>query len=292
MAEQFGRRASAIITNLNTNKAIVVEGLRIEFDVEKTPKAADSKAKVKIYNLSRDSRDLIQAEELDGNGRTVIELSVGYQQTELKLLFRGRGNVVSIFKAPNWVTEIDATDGGVAMRSAVFERKYPAGTRVADIAVDIAQAAGLPSQIIQNVEGAIPKARAFSGSALNNIEDLQATYGFQFDIQDEQVIIRPEAQQTRQIYRITLDRATGLLNAPRTKGSIVEAEALLNVDLAPNAFVNLQTLVPNLSGEYLVQKATYKGDTWSGNWVVTVEMTKTEVNAAFKSLRTLEGELP
>ena len=279
----LNRVATAVITNLNNGRQITVEGLRITFNIVKTRKAADNKAKIKIYNLSEKSRSLIEAPISEtGLTQTQVELSVGYRDTRQKLLFRGTGEAESKFAQPDWVTEIECNDGVDKLKSATYEKKFPAGTSVSNIITDMVKSIGLTTIISNAIPGILPKARAFSGDPLKNIQDLQSKFGFTFDIQDERAIIQPGNAPVNNRFKTILEAGSGLINEPRVQGNIVIAEALVNPTLIPNTFVELRSFDnPKVTGNYKILKGTFKGDTWQSGWSVLLELERLGVPSLF-----------
>ena len=267
------RTASATITNLIQNKSIVVRNLRIDFNLAKTKKAGDNKGKINIHNLSSATRDFAQTEtEKNGTPKTAIALNVGYADGPEKLLFFGIGEAQSTYAAPNWVTSFEVNDGLDKIKNTAYEKKFPAGTNVLDIVKDLLGNANIGELITAGITGKIPVARTFSGDPLKNLEDLQSTYNFNVDIQNGQSIIAPKDVVVNNKYKTRLDISTGLIGTPTVKGNLVHCEALINPDLSPSNFVELAPSDLGLQGNYIIEKATYKGDTWGGGWSVLLEL--------------------
>ena len=267
------RTASARITNLLDGQQIEVRGLRIVFDITKTTKAGDNKGKVKIYNLNQASRGLIQsATDKSGKPNTQIELRVGYVDEEEKLLFVGTGEVQNTYGAPDWITSIEVNDGLDKLSGFTFERKFPAGTSISNIVTGLLGNGGITTAISAAFPGILPKARTFSGDPIKQAQDLASTFGFTLDIQNNEAIVTPKDVPVNNKYKTRLDSSTGLINTPTVKGNLIICEALINPDLAPNNFVELASNNLELQGNYIIQKADYKGDNWGGPWTVKLEM--------------------
>jgi hypothetical protein len=270
---KLNRVASVRLVNLINSQEITVRNLRVEFDISKTTKAGDNSGKVKIYNLSQASRTLAQARTKEGDPQTQVILNVGYQDEQEKLLFSGTGEVRNTFAGAEWLTTIEVNDGLDKIQGIPYEKKFPAGTSIQSVIQDLLGTASIPELIKGTITGQLPKARTFSGDPLKNIQDLQSTYGFKFDIQNGQAITTAEEVSVNNQYKTRLDPSTGLIGTPTVKGNLVVCEALLNPDLAPNSFVELASQNIDLTGNYIIEKATYKGDTWGGsNWTVSLEM--------------------
>lgn len=278
----FGRTATVLATNLVDGTQIKITGLRITFNITKGDKAGENKAQITVLNLSRASRELLQSQVTEGGTpQTQVELRVGYQSSEEeKLLFRGIGETVSTFKAPDWETKIVAEDGVKKIKEATFEKKFPAGTSLQAIVDDLLKAAGITTAISVPIISTIPRALAFSGDPLKSIQDLQSTYKFDFDIQDEEAVVRPKNTSESAPIITTLSKSTGLIRSPRVKGDLVLVDALCDGNLKPSNYVKLETNEPGLSGRYLIKKGTYKGDNWGGDWIASLELMRATTTTA------------
>jgi len=273
---QLGRHAEATITNMVTNKEIVVRGLRIVFKIKKKGKANESSgnvANVDIYNMSPTTRKFIETEDdKNGDPQTFIELRVGYKTTTPKVIFRGRCRVTSTFKSPNWVTNLKGEDGKAQFKYT-FEKAYAKGTMIGTIVNDIARTAGIEEFNMVFLIDSLKKARTFSGPPMRIIEELQKTYNFVFDVQDEGAIVRANKYELDTKYLIKLDYRKGLLGEPRTKGSLVVVDALINPEIRPNSFIDLTSSAKSsLDGQYSIQRVDTTGDNFSGPWSMTIEM--------------------
>ena len=88
-------------------------GLRCKFEIEKTSESLPNASKIDIFNLNQDSRTFVEGDE------TSIEISAGYPNA-LEIIGTGQvvspNKTVSRQKHPDWITTIEFTDGGKALR--------------------------------------------------------------------------------------------------------------------------------------------------------------------------------
>lgn len=273
--QQLGRTASLTITNQVTGRSVNVKTLRVVFKIKKLPEQDGNKAKIEIYNLSPESRELINSARSDkGDPQTHVELRVGYRESTEGIIFRGRCEVMSTFKPPNWVTVLLGEDG-TAQFKYVFEKTFSKGTPIFNIVKEIAETSGIEKFRLLPMTDLLKKTRTFSGPPLKIIKSLQKTYGFTFDIQDEGVIIRSNKYGLDPRYLIKMDASSGLLGEPRTRGDLVVIDTLINPDIRPNSYINLVSRSADLNGIYIIQKVDSTGDSYSGAWTMTVELLPT-----------------
>ena len=266
------RIARVELVNLTNQQSLTVTDLRVKFDIRKKRKADENVGKISIYNLSPNSRFIMQAPATDaGDGQTQISLFTGYQDTEISLLFKGVGNIVSEYNEPDWVTSIEATDGVDKLGAVVFEKRYIAGTPVVQIVTDIISASGMPVGSLGAVTGVLRKSRTFSGPVDKILGDLQSTYEFTFDVQNEVASTKTNVGvDPSQIVRLGI--SNGLIGYPKKKGKIVQVECLLNPAIRTNGSVLLTTQVQGLTALYTVKKVDVRGDTWGGAWTMSLEL--------------------
>lgn len=252
---------------------IEVEGLRITFDIKKGPKLKTNKAKIKVYNMSPDSRGFVQIPVDDLKLPVLqIQLDVGYGGDE-KILFLGRATAVSTWEPPNWVTTFEATDGDVQFDLFQYEKKFPTKTPIFVIVNDILAQSGLDLGSTLPISGHLKKSRTFSGPPLHILQDLASTHGFAFDVQDEKIRLVPGGFSIVTSSIIKLDASSGMIGTPRVKDNLVIVDMLINPDVKPGTFITLISVTDKLlSGVYLVKKMSFKGDNWGGSWIANVEM--------------------
>lgn len=267
----FKRIATATITNLQTEKQIEVEGLRITFSIKKKRKSDENEATISIFNLNTLSRGAIQSDETDsGDGQTLIELSAGYADSQPAVLFKGIGKVVSEWVEPNWVSKVEATDGATQMNSLIFEKQYVAGMPVSQIVVDIIEASGLTVGRLVPPPGVLPRTRTFSGPPATILGSLASTYNFTIDIQNEEASTQIPGTPTGDLVLLSID--TGLIGIPVKRGTVVECQSVINPSLIPGNSVTLLTPTSGLSGFYLLKSVDIEGDSWSGPWTMKLQM--------------------
>lgn len=271
---QFQRSATLTVGNFVTKESIEIEGLRITFSLKKSGKSDGNSSTIKVYNLSESSRAHCETETTKKKQfQTHVDLKVGYGDEKKTTLFRGLAQVTSTWQAPNWVTTFKVTDGVAETKVVEFEKSYRKGHPVTLVLRDMLKASKLGIQINQTVFGELARARTFTGPILKNIEDLSATFGFSFDIQDEETVVKQIPQNPPPTTGfIVLGASSGLLGKPHLKGDQLMINCLINTDLRPNSYVQLETTVPKLTGGYLIKGVDVAGDTWGGLWSMTLEV--------------------
>ena len=137
MAVLFDRAANVTFGKRGED-GVLVSGLRISFNIEKTSESNANTAKIAIYNLNPTHR-----QQLEESGNVVI-LKAGYRGFSNEpidgILFQGDiSKTTTIKKGADYVTTIDGGDGEKALLDEHFEKSYGAGALLSTVIDDISK---------------------------------------------------------------------------------------------------------------------------------------------------------
>jgi hypothetical protein len=270
---------------------LLVENLRVQFEVSKTVESAPNVAVIKIFNLSPINEAKIK------NEFDEVLLNAGYEGA-LRLVFRG--NIKHVYRyrdKSDYITEIEAGDGDKDFRSATMNETLAAGTTNAQL-VDRAVGSfkttgGTTKGAVQINDRARLRGKVISGNTRDVLHDVARESGANWSIQDGQlVIVKANGVLPDEAIVITAD--TGMLGAPEINDKGIAVKCLLNPQLRVNGAIKLDNngikakrqkaqalgkkqedqkepvrLDPD--GIYKVLKITHKGDTRGQDWVSEIE---------------------
>lgn len=269
MAKLWGRFGEVTV---GTAK-YALPGLAWSFSVERTLAPSPNKASVKLYNLSPNSRLLLQS-----YGKVPVRLDVGYQDLH-GVIFEGYlRSVESKRDGADIVTEIRSGDGEDAYRAARVNFAIPKGASVDTVAKQIVSAMGLdPKNVAASLANlSLINGRNFSsggvvhGNAARELTALCKSLGATWSIQSGAVQILKKGTALPQP-AIKLSEATGLIGAPSisTDGQ-VKCQALIQPAIVPGCKIVVEAEF--IQGQFIVQKATYTGATNEETpWYVDIE---------------------
>lgn len=261
---------------------IDLEGLRINFNIEKTNEGSPNRATIKVYNLSDKTRSTFE----EGGARIIV--SAGYRDT-FGVIFSGNitkakqkksgksvvteGGVKKMIEGVDVITEIDAGDGDNAYRNSVWHKGYPPGTTVRQVIDDLVNSFGLPKAID---ESAIPDKQYANGFATegyvrNVLNDICKTNDLEWSIQNEVLQIVSKKISTT-FGAVLLTPETGLVGSPTKTGDGVEFDSLLQPGLMPGRNVKLESRY--IKGLFKVRKVTHTGDSHDGDFLSKCEATR------------------
>lgn len=286
---QWKRHAQVVIGKAGSG--LLVENLRVHFEVSKTVESAPNVAVIKIFNLSPINEAKIK------NEFDEVLLNAGYEGA-LRLVFRG--NIKHVYRyrdKSDYITEIEAGDGDKDFRSATMNETLAAGTTNAQL-VDRAVGSfkttgGTTKGAVQINDRARLRGKVISGNTRDVLHDVAREAGANWSIQDGQlVIVKANGVLPDEAIVITAD--TGMLGAPEINDKGIAVKCLLNPQLRVNGAIKLDNngikakrqkaqalgkkqedqkepvrLDPD--GIYKVLKITHKGDTRGQDWVSEIE---------------------
>lgn len=186
------------------------ESLKISFDVDRDLSQETNKLKLKLWNLKDESRAKIEKEDLK------LELYAGYKENGgAKKMFAGSViRAVSVDEGKDVTTELQASDGQVAIRDTILSLSYAPGTSSQIIVKAISDGMGLPLVVGEGVEFvAYDNGYSFVGKGADALDEICKGQGLDWSIQNSvlQVILAGgNAKKTGIVY----SPATGLIGSP------------------------------------------------------------------------------
>jgi hypothetical protein len=258
---------------------VVSYPLTLELDVKRNTLASANTGHFRIRNLKLDTRrDIHKDQYTDLEYRSIV-VQAGYlKESPLPTIFRGNISwAYSYRQGVDWITEIEAYDGGFDMETAQVSTTFPKG-------VDI-------KQVIQTLFGSFKHVAAGFISAANPNQSRSTTIsGTSWDLlskmasgQDASVFVDNERANfvkkddvAPALGSITLiDADTGLLQTPRRQNLQLDAEILFEPRLAVFQRVQIKSLEPEFNGTYQVNGVAHRGiisETVSGQLVTTASL--------------------
>jgi hypothetical protein len=267
--------------------------LRVRFDIDKNMVGSSNKSKIELYNLSIQSRQSIKKGYM-------CQLQAGYSGL-LETLFIG--NVVipkSVRKDGDIITELECGDGESAIVFARLDKSYGAGTTLAQILTDVAQAMGTatisnPVAINGGIAVGIPnviynKGFVAHGSCAETLTKLLKPQGVEWNVQNGNLNIIPingNSGNTAIVVSSGVEpsvdafgnptsvfnpqAATGLIGVPSQNDDFTQFTSLLNPKLVPGVLVKLISENTSLNGFYKIRRSHFEGDSHDNKWQVTCE---------------------
>ncbi len=282
MGRQYLRVYDLTITP-SSGVSRVVRGLRVSFKITKSVISHPNICKLILYNPNDDTRAALREKG------TRIVLNVGYEGN-VRLLFTGE--VRNVFQGRRGVDStitLYSGDGQHDWVNATYNKTL-SGSVTAKGAVDellktfsntpVGHATGVPD-IADKLMG-----QTLSGSSRELMDEYASEYGFDWSIQNGELIITPIGSPIEGREAVLVSAATGMIGSPTLTEIGVEVTTLLNTELLPNRgmqvdSVNYDANLANLhfqkthrtvgTGIYKIQEVEFSGDSRDGDWLSSVK---------------------
>lgn len=282
MARQYKRRYDLTVIDSEGN-AVVIRELKIEFEVVKSVLSFPNLAKISLYNLSQDTLSLLQTKF------TRVILNAGYLGN-ISLIFKG--DIRNVFQSQSGVDSVAtiyAADGEKDWQNAIFNKTFTSNVTISEAINEVLNTfkeatigalEGIP-EISENLRG-----QTLSGSSKDILDNFADEYGFNWNIQDGEVIITPVDQPLTGTEAVLITALTGMLGSPTVTEIGADVTTLLNPKLLPNTAFEIKSINAdvelgnvffrnikrtNATGLYKVQEVTFKGNSREGEWVSSVK---------------------
>ncbi|MFZ5440456.1 MAG: phage protein [Myxococcota bacterium] len=252
--------------------ALRVEGLDIEFRVEKDLQSSPNNAEISVFNLSAESRA-----KLEGSGQRVI-LQAGYEGTEAQIFSGDLRRAFSTKQGPDWVTKIEAGDGERSIAFPRLRESYRPGTSVADVVKKTLRSMGGDSttavEKASRLAGEFSSGYAQSGSSSRELTTLLEPLGYTWSVQDGRIEILQE-DETVADSAVLVSPESGLVGSPtiaaatKEKKAAVKLRTLLLPRLRPGQKLELRS--ESMTGVLKALRVTHAGATHGGDWYTDIE---------------------
>lgn len=284
MGRQYKRVANVLVGKAGSG--LLIQDLRISFEVVKASDSTPNSATIKIYNMTSDNQAKIKKEFVD------VFLSAGYEGN-VRLVFRGNIRHAYTYREGNdIITEIDAGDGDRDYREAVMNETLAAGTTDKQLVERAASSmtGGTKLGHTDASDKARTRGKVLTGNTRHVLSKIASGTNATWSIQDG-VLQLVNVAGVLPSEAIVLNNDTGLLHAPKITEDGVETICLLNPEIGINGRIKINNRdvdtrppgggadtggedkkpLPGLSadGFYKVIKLTHKGDTHGSEWTST-----------------------
>lgn len=259
MATLFNRKAEVFFTL--PDREITLKGLRVVFSFDKSTATEPNRGNFQVYNLSPNTRNLIE----DAVKAGVV---AGYE--ELSKSFEGDISTYTHTKTEegDTITDIQLIDGLSTSQVEVNET-FPAGTTIKAVLESMfSSLGGNPSEVLGNLVGinlddTIDNGLTVSGNAVNEINNLTKAKGIEW-WEDDGILKAIQEGGSLLDKEIVLSEITGLIGRPQKTESGVKIRSLMNTQIVPGIRLDINS--EEFKGIVVVESVKHFGDTEENNW--------------------------
>ncbi len=278
----FNRKIKIIIAGFES------EDIRINFNIEKSLVGYPNLGNIKIYNLSENSRNMIEEKGLQ------VQLYAGHEDTGVPLLFSGDIiNAVHLKTGPDWISEIFSADGINALSTSTINKTLPAGTDTEQIYNELTgQMAGISKGITEGLKNCLSGKRSLlrelqlSGNIKDWLDKISKDCGFDYSVNDGVIETTPTNQPLSDVPPVIINQASGMIGSPeRTEiginvknillpalklGRTIKVESISEKINVGNLFFRKVPPIRN-EGVYRIDKLIHVGDNYDNPWETSIQ---------------------
>lgn len=283
MGELFNREVELnaggiLLSSRSPDEGISRPTLRTQFKVVRSLGKEPNSGEVSIYNLNKEHRSALQTKN------TPTTLEAGYIDN-ISQIFSGNLQFGSSVKnGLDWITTIQSGDtGGAKYKSARINTSLKGPVSMGKVLRAAGDALGLnlgniPEKVSQGSLRAtlqeMTEGVVLSGKSIDVFTKIAKQMGYSWSIQDGQPQLLGPNESISAGDAVVLTASdglsTGLIGSPEAgEDGIVKARSLLQPDLVPGRRV--QIISREVDGFFRVDKVTFTGDTWGGDWYSDIE---------------------
>ena len=263
--------------------ARVIKNLRVNFEITKSVLSFPNLAKIIIYNPNSLTIAAIQKKF------TRIVLNAGYDGN-VRLLFKGEiRNAYQGRSGVDRTITIYAGDGERDWQNAIFNKTFSENVSISAAINEVLKT--FSNTVKGSIEG-VPalsdklRGQTLSGSSKDILDNYADEYGFNWNIQDGEIVISPVDEPLQGTEAVIITGATGMIGSPIVTEIGADVTTLLNPQLLPNRAFKIESVsadiqlgnlffrkIPRTSAEglYKIQEVMFKGDSWDGSWLSSVK---------------------
>ena len=232
----------------------------MSFRVTRNTFATANTAKITVLNLAEDTRRKIYKDRYKFNIYKGIELRAGYGDNKELLPLIFKGNIKQAYSHKDrvdYITEIEAYDGGFSFQNGRTVRSFAAGTSDKQILKSLIQdLPGITIGKIGTFTGSLPRGNAMQGVTVDLIKNVSAG---NFFVDNEKAYCLQEEECFRgNIAQI--NSGSGLLGSPLREETLLTFKILFEPRLQIGQYVELQSETEKLfNGSYKVIGLDHSG---------------------------------
>jgi len=255
---------------------------RIKFRVEKTTVPQPYKAKISLYNISQESRNFLEEEDL------IVFLKAGYNE-ESKNIFTGEiRRRESSRSGPDVILTLECGDSEKIMQTAHIEISLSKGATNILLFQLAAEKLGLSSGVNLGItQITFRKSFHFSGLVKDLLNEQTKNINVEWNIQNGELRILPKEKTDTQ-EAVLIDSSSGLIGFPTKTKEGLKFDSLLNNELWPGRAIKVvskqyqgqfgpassfeaQTPLIDSGDVVKARRVIHEGDTKEGKWTSSVE---------------------
>lgn len=236
--------------------------LAIEFTISRQNQSSSQTGSFRIMNLPEDTRDKIRKDMFQTSRFRAIQFRAGYSNssgTFMPIVFNGTVNTAYSYRdGTDWITEIDAFDGGQQIATSTVALSLDAGQTSANTLITLsALMPGLPgTAIIGSFKTATKRGEVLLGNTWDFIQ--QKSNGLA--IIDNGQVKALQYDEVIQAGLPVINDDTGLIGLPKLTPTMMELKMVFEPNLTLSQIVSVQSSSqPKINKNWKIMGLTHTG---------------------------------
>lgn len=265
--QQFGRSYELIIGN--DKESIVIDGLTMSFDIDKTISKEPNPATFTLTNLSQSTRNLITDKKYNR-----ILFNAGYQD-DLRTLFVGYIDEVENRKEGTDITTLmTCSDGSKDYRDARVAVTVGKGTTDQEI---VKQTLGaMPStgngKQEYSKERKLPRGKTLVGNARDVMTQVAKNQDADWSIQDGELLMLPKKNALANNEGFLISEETEMIGSPQKVSDGLEVRCYLNNVMRVGQLCRVESMLAEYTGDFKITKLQMKGSNKGNDWTCVLTL--------------------
>lgn len=292
----FKRKVELKISKQNELTGLLISGLDISFDFERSTSPTPNVCKINVHNANADTRSKLL--QKDSN----VILNAGYEDEVVGTIFIGRVTEVKETKQPpDIITHLEVSNAPLVLETDKLKLvkgekdpnagkfktlflSYKRGTNFKEIIRDVGTAMNTATFGLDQIDFVVPPSGYYfvgtPSAAFKNVIQVLESHGFSMYQDGDEIIVYQTGTQYTDAKSTYLSPQNGLLSAKKAPDSIIkykgadtrdiiEFTSLLNPRIQPNGVIVIDKVSKSINGAYIVDKVVFKGDNFGGGEYTT-----------------------
>ena len=265
--QQFGRSYELIIGN--DKESIVIDGLTMSFDIDKTISKEPNPATFTLTNLSQSTRNLITDKKYNR-----ILFNAGYQD-DLRTLFVGYIDDVENRKEGTDITTLmTCSDGSKDYRDARVAVTVGKGATDQEI---VKQTLGaMPStgngKQEYSKERKLPRGKTLVGNARDVMTQVAKNQDADWSIQNGELLLLPKKNALANNEGFLISEETGMIGSPQKVSDGLEVRCYLNNVMRVGQLCRVESMLAEYTGDFKITKLQMKGSNKGNDWTCVLTL--------------------
>lgn len=239
-------RTAELIVGQSGGKGVAIRDLRFSFNIEKTSSETLNNSTLRIYNMNRTTRAMVETPN------NALILKAGYtEDVGLKTIFVGIvRRSLTVREGTDWITELELDDGLISYQASKISATFSPGASGIDVLRAVASSFNLPVRPLPDGIPAKTYPAGFSalGRSREAMNKVCNYLGLEWSIQNQEVQILKKGGVAKRT-AVLISANTGMIGSPAKEAKTLSDKAAAKRGITTNSAGVIKRNKENADGE-------------------------------------------